>query len=244
MRKRIIMGVAGATLFLAGMLAGVMIGGGIPAFASKGTNNADSVNSVSQSHSATANGYCQTYEQTLANKLNVSMTTLENDNTAALEAVITQMANDKTITSVQESALQQLVTKYSANPCSHLGQLAQLARGKKSGALNQVLAGARQSIATKVAAALGISTATLASDLKTQTIKQIAADRNVQLTTVNTAYLNAVQGLLAQAVTNGYLTQNQSNALDTRITDAVKAGHYPLLEGGAKLATSTPTAGA
>src|SRR5271165_2029393 len=152
MRKRIIMGVAGAALFLVGMLAGVLISGGIPAFASKGTNNADSLTSVGQSHSATANGYCQTYEQTLANKLNVSTTTLENDNVAALEAVITQMANDKTITSVQENALQQLVKKYSANPCSHLGQLAQLARGKNSGALNQVLAGAKQSIATKVAA--------------------------------------------------------------------------------------------
>jgi uncharacterized membrane protein YesL len=58
MRKRIIMAVAGVILFLAGILAGVIVSGGIPAFAS---NSTDSSVNVSQSHSSTETGYCQIY---------------------------------------------------------------------------------------------------------------------------------------------------------------------------------------
>src|SRR5215472_5311259 len=83
MRKRIIMSVAGATLFLAGILAGVIISGGIPAFAS---NRTGGTANVSQSHSATATGYCQLYEQTLVSKLGVSESKLESANSAALQA--------------------------------------------------------------------------------------------------------------------------------------------------------------
>jgi hypothetical protein len=234
MRKRIILGVAGAIIFCSGILAGIIVSGGIPAFArSTNTTNA-------QSHSSsTPAGYCQLYEQTLASQLNISESKLERANSAALQTVIKQMAKDGQISSKQQSLLQQAVQEYSTQHCSHLTQLLQLANAKNrsagSAALQQVLAGARQSIEAPVAAALDISTATLNSDLAAgQTIPRIASTQHVSLSTVNKAYLGAVQTLLSQAVSNGYLTQSQSSALSSRITTAVNSGRYPLLQPGGK----------
>lgn len=248
MRKRIIMGVGGAILFMAGILAGVIISGGIPAFASNNANNTNTAASVSQSHTSSAAGYCQLYETTLAKQLNVSPSTLEKANSAALQAVIDQMAKDGKISSKQESILQQMLQQYSSQPCSHLSQIQQWAKGGSTGVpganngmLKQVLSGARQSIETPVAAALGIPTATLDSDLLAgQTIPEIAKTRSVLLVKVNQAYLGAVKGLLAQAVSKGYLTQDQSNALYSRVTASVNAGSYPLLGAGGE--KTTPTA--
>ncbi|MGO8949764.1 MAG: hypothetical protein ACLQUY_19350 [Ktedonobacterales bacterium] len=124
-------------------------------------------------------------------------------------------------------------------------RISQLATGKNAGALDQILAGAQQSIVSPVASSLGISNQMLVSDLNAgQTIPEIANAHGVRLTTVNQAYLGAVQGLLSQAVSKGYLTQDQSNALYSRLTTSVSAGSYPLLGAGANRAAATPTTGA
>jgi hypothetical protein len=93
-----------------------------------------------------------------------------------------------------------------------------------------------------VAASLGIPTSTLASELKSgQTIPEIAKARNVPLSTVNAAYLGEVKSLLSQAVSKNEITQDQSNAIYSRVTAAVNAGHYPLLEGADSRWTSNPS---
>jgi hypothetical protein len=222
MRKRILMGVAGASLVLVGILAGFTIGGGIPVFASRNT-----VASVTQATPGNATSYCHLYEQTLAKQLGVSESKLESANSAALQTVIQQMAKDGTITSQQESKLLQKVRQYGSQPCSHLNQLAHWAGGN-----HQMLAGARQSIMIPVAASLGISTSTLESDLKAgQSIPEIAKARNVPLSAVNSAYLGEVKSLLSQAVSKNEITQDQANTIYTRVAAAVDAGRYPLLEG-------------
>jgi hypothetical protein len=231
MRTRIVMGVAATALLLVGILAGMVISGGIAAFAAKGAGSSNSVAGASQSPAASTAGYCQLYVQTLATKLGVTQSRLEGDNSAALQTVITQMAKDGTITSKQESALQQALQKYGNQPCSHLGELAQMARGEYAG-WKMALKEARQSIAASVAASLGITAQTLAADLQAgQTIPQIASARHVALSTVNLAYLSAVHKVLNQAVSNGDLTQTKANAIFNRVTSAVSAGHYPLLGG-------------
>ncbi|MGO8946526.1 MAG: hypothetical protein ACLQUY_02450 [Ktedonobacterales bacterium] len=225
MRKRIIMRVAGASLVLVGILAGFIISGGIPVSASR---NTDAATSVGQATPGSATSYCQLYEQTLAKQLGVSESKLESANSAALQTVIEQMAKDGKITSQQESKLLQMVQKYGSQPCSHLSQFAHWARGNN----HQMLAGARQSIITSVAASLGISTSRLESDLKAgQTIPEIAKAHNVSLSAVNAAYLGAVKSLLSQAVSKGDITQDQSNTLYSRVTASVNAGRYPLLGG-------------
>ena len=238
MRKRIIMVVAGASLFLVGIFAGFIVSGSIPVFASR---NSDAAASVSQATPGNATHYCQLYEQTLAKQLGVSERKLESANSAALQTVIEQMAKDGTITSQQESKLLQRVQKYGSQPCSHLNQFAHWARGNN----DQMLAKARQSILPPVAASLGISTSTLESDVKAgQTIPEIAKARNVPLSAVNLAYLGAVKSLLSQAVSKKDITQDESNLIYSHVTALVHAGRYPLLGGagsrcGCKRAAST-----
>jgi hypothetical protein len=225
MRKRIIMGVAGASLILVSIFAGFIVSGGIPVFASR---NSDTAASVSQATPGNATSYCQLYEQTLAKQLGVKESTLESANRAALQTVIEQMAKDGTITSQQETKLLQIVQKYGSQPCSHLNQFAHWAKGEN----HQMLAKARQSIMTPVAASLGISASTLESDLKAgQTIPEIAKARNVSLSAVNSAYLGAVKSLLSQAVSKNEITQDESNTIYSHVTAAVNAGRYPLLGG-------------
>ena len=79
MRKRIIMGVAGASLILVGIFAGFIVSGGIPVFASR---NSDTAASVSQATPGNATSYCQLYEQTLAKQLGVNESKLESANSA------------------------------------------------------------------------------------------------------------------------------------------------------------------
>jgi hypothetical protein len=223
MRNRMIMGVAGAGLILVGILAGFIIGGSIPAFASR-----DSAATVSQSTPGDATRYCQLYEQTLAMHLGVSESKLESANSAALQTVIKQMAKDGTITSQQESKFLQKVQDYGSQPCSHLNQFGHWAGGN----YHQMLAQARQSIMVPVAASLGISTSTLESDLKAgQTIPEIAKARNVPLSAVNSAYLGEVKSLLTQAVSKNEITQDQATTVYSHVAAAVDAGHYPLLGG-------------
>jgi hypothetical protein len=228
MRKRIILGAAGATIFIAGILAGILAGmiasGGMTAFAR-------SMTTTGQSHSSgTPEGYCQLYEQTLVSQLGTTQSKLESANAAALQTVIEQMAKDGTITAKQQGQLLKTVQQYGSQPCSHLNQIVQNAKALHQGA-NQMLTQARQSLATKVAGSLGISTATLNSDLASgQTIPQIASAHNVPLSKVNHAYLAEVETLLSQAVSNGDLTKSQADALYTRIAQAVDNGHYPLLQ--------------
>jgi hypothetical protein len=230
MGKRIVLGVAGVTLFMAGILAGVFVSGGIPAFA-----RSTSATTTLTAQSSTPTGYCQLYEQTLASQLGVSETKLENANSAALQAVINQMAKDGKISSKQQSLLLQALQEYSSKPCSHINQLLNMAKKGNSGELQQLLAGARQSVEPPVAAKLGISTQTLDSDLAAgQSITQIAAARHVALSSVNQAYLGAVQTLLTQAESQGYLTKDQSSAIYSQVSAAVQSGHYPLLESGRK----------
>ena len=225
MRKRIIMGVAGASLILVGIFAGFIVSGGIPVFASR---NSDIAASVSQATPGNATSYCQFYEQTLAKQLGVSESKLESANSAALQTVIKQMAKDGTITSQQETKLLQTVQKYGSQPCSHLNQFAHWAKGNN----HHSLAEARHSIMTPVAARLGISTSTLESDLKAgQTIPEIAKAHNVSLSAVNSAYLGAVKSLLSQAVSKKEITQDESNTIYSHVTASVNAGRYPLLGG-------------
>ena len=80
------------------------------------------------------------------------------------------------------------------------------------------LAGAQQSALSAVADALHLSTTTLRSDLTSgKTIAQLATAQSVQLSAVNTAYLNAIQTQLNTAVTNKLITQTQATNLYTKV---------------------------
>lgn len=215
MRKRIILAAAISGVFVVGLLGGMIVSGGLPVFAS---SNA--------SHAGGTSSYCQLYEQTLAQRLGVSVSQLNTANQAALQTVIDQMAKDGKITAAQQAKLEQRVKQLTTGACARiLGGRSRHALGGK--ALGQ----ARQAVASAVANKLGISVDTLKSDLKGgQTLQQIASARNVSTSDLNATYLSAIKAQLDQAVANKTITADQETTLYSRIQQAVQNGHYPLLE--------------
>ena len=210
-----------------------MVSGVLPAFASSGTGSAN------PAATTTKGDYCALYEQTLANELNTSTSKLEQANSDALQAVIKQMYADKKITAQQEAKLLQQAANLKSGACAHLGALAGRARGGAAGtagtagAAKSALAGARQAIEAQVAPALHLTVTQLDGDLKAgQAVSAIASAQKVDLATVKSAYLGAVQSELSKAVSAGTVSQQQSDALYSRIQQAANAGHFPLLERG------------
>jgi hypothetical protein len=226
-QKRVLLGLGGVGLFAVGLLAGMLTSGGIPALAATGGPN---------STGTAAGTYCQTYLNTLASDLHVTQAQLQAANKDALQKMIDQMAADGRITAAQKSRLEQRLNALSRRPCAALA--AGWKRGGPGG-LGPLGQAARQQIEQAVASALKLSPATLEADLAAgQTIPQIAQTQHVDLSAVNSAYLNAAKAALARAVSSGALTQDQSNAAAARLQQAVTSGHYPLLErqGGASAA--------
>jgi hypothetical protein len=101
--------------------------------------------------------------------------------------------------------------------------------------------GQNTAIVSAVAGALGISSTTLTSDLQSgQTVAQIAAAQNVSITTVNSAYLVAVQQQFNTAVSSGRFTQAQADQLYSTQQQDVSSGQYPFLRVfGGPVATAT-----
>lgn len=224
--RRLLLGIGAGGIFVAGLLAGMIASGGIPAFAAGSPSGS--------SPSGSGNKYCQTYLSTLASELHVTQRQLAQDNQAAIQKTLDQMQADGKITAAQKAQIEQRLQNAWQHPCALLGRALKPGRGGPGGLgghLGAQLSGARQQIEAAVAPTLKLSAATLDSDLAAgQTIAQIAKAQGVSVSAVNTAYESAVQAALKTAVANGTLTQAQSTALYGKVQQAVAAGHYPLLE--------------
>ena len=86
-RKVMLAGIGGAVLMLL-LVAVALIAGPIGAFAASTTTPTNSTQTKK------VNPYCTLYQQSLATKLNVSVTTLTQDRKDALDAVIAQKVKD------------------------------------------------------------------------------------------------------------------------------------------------------
>lgn len=226
-KKQMLLGLAGGGLLLVGVLAGMIFGDNLRALAAGNTSNAG--NATAQATPGDRAGYCQLYIQTLASDLGVTPDKLKSANQDAAQKVINQLAKDGKITADQKNRLTQALQKHADNPCAFVNFAA--ARKGAADGLKQALGPARSAVESAVAGALKISTTTLESDLAAgQTIPQIATAQKVNLSDVNTAYLNAIKSQLTSAVSANTITQAQSDAIYSRVQQAVQGGHYPLLE--------------
>lgn len=227
MRRRIVFGLAGGGIFIAGLLAGMIFSGALPVFASTSNASTHHTNNAK----ADSNAYCQLYEQQLAHDLGVTTDKLEQANQDAAQKTIDKMYADGKLTAYEKSQLEQRLQQLKSNPCQALskGQIGMSSSAK--GGLNDLAGSARPALEKAVADKLGITTTTLDADLAAgQTIPQIAKARNIDISGVNTAYLAQVQTTLSQAVSGGFITQAQSDMAYQAIQRSVAAGRYPLLD--------------
>jgi len=90
-RKVMLAGIGGAVLMLL-LVAVALIASPIGAFAA--SSPATTTNPTNNAQTKKVNPYCTLYQQSLATKLNVSVTTLTQDRKDALDAVIAQKVKD------------------------------------------------------------------------------------------------------------------------------------------------------
>lgn len=201
--KKILMIAGASTLLLAAILVGAFFAGPLIASASSSQNQATAASSAT-------NPSCELYLQTLASKLNVSVTTLEQDQAAARDAVINQAVKDGKLTQAQATAIEQRIASRQA--CT--GKARGL--GVESAILRQTLAQNRSALISQIAPSLHLTAAQLQSDLQNgQTLSQIAKAQNVSESQLHTIALNAVQSVLNQEQQAGKITQWQNTTFMT-----------------------------
>lgn len=199
--KKVLVIAVGAALLLSAILFGAFFAG--PLFAS--AQSTQSQSSAAGTPTAQTNQYCEQYLQDLARRLNISVTTLQQDKLSAREDVIAQMVKDGKLTQSQANAIIKQLESHQA--CT----------GNKGAlGLHVVVSSLRQylpQMESQVAQGLHVSTTQLQSDLKSgMSLAQIAKQQNVTAAQLTTIVQNAIQSAVNQAVHDGNLTQAQATS--------------------------------
>ncbi len=217
--------VAGAlALLTVGGVLGFVLAVAVPAFAA--SRNA---NVAVATTPTTANAYCTLYEQTLAQKLGVSVSTLESDNVAAIEAVINQAVKDGKITQTQATALESKLSANGTNVCAHIGGILGGHKGGFGhaglGALGQI----QQAVQTAVATKLGYAgAAALETALANTDIVSLAKTKGVSQATLNATISGSVKSQLDTLVKNSTITSAVETKLLSMVTTALNGSHYEI----------------
>lgn len=196
MKKMLLIG-GGAVFLVAAIAFGAFLAG--PLLAS-----ANSTSSTSSASSSATNPYCEQYLQDLANRLHVSVTTLQQDKQAARTDVLNQMVKDGKLTQAQASAIEQRLQSHQACTGKGNGKLAHFVA-------SQFLSKYRGQIENSVASGLHMTSAQLTEQLQAgKSLSQIAAAQKVSSSQLRTIITSAVQSALNTAVSNGDLTQAEA----------------------------------
>lgn len=196
MRKLLFIG-GGSALLLLAILFGVFFAGPLLASANSGSGQ-----TIPTSTTATTNPYCEQYLQDLANRLNVSVSTLQSDKLSAAEDVLAQLVKDGKLTQKEADAIQKRLESHQA--CT--GKGIPFERAVIKNVLGQQLSG----IASDVAQGLHLTVAQLKADLQAgQSLNQIAAAQKVSSAQLHTIVTNAIQNALNKAASTGDITQSQ-----------------------------------
>lgn len=228
MNKRIALGVGGGLLLALGLVVGIIVGPSLQALAAGSHPSAAKT-------TPTPDAYCQLYIQTVSKDLGVSQSSLKSANKDAMQQVINKMYADGTITQAQQAQAQQELSQYANDPCAALQAMAAAKGGRQgvtvTGSQAQAVKGARAALMSAVAGALNTSSSALQGELSAgKTVAQIISEKGVSKSAVDNAYLQAAKAQLSKAVSDGALTQTQSDMAYTVLQQSVSAGHYPLLD--------------
>ena len=99
-----------AAILLLGITVGIVFGG--PFIASAHSKAAGTATPTTPATRTTTNPYCELYLKDLANRLHVSVTTLEQAQLAAHEDVLARLVHDGKLTQSQANAIKQRLTSH------------------------------------------------------------------------------------------------------------------------------------
>jgi hypothetical protein len=199
MKRRSVFIFGGAAVVLLAILFGAFFAGPLLALANGSQTAAGTP-------TATTNPYCEQYLQDLAHRLNVSVSTLQQDKLSAKEDVLNQLVKDGKLTQSQADTIKQRLTSHQA--CSGKGLFLQRA------VVGQFLAKYRPDMVSEIAKGLNLSADQLTTELKSgKSLNDIATAQHVSSTQLQTIELNAIHNTLSKAVSAGDLTQAQSDSI-------------------------------
>ena len=197
--KKILYISGGTALLLLCILFGAFFAGPLLASATSGQATA-----TAASTPTATNPYCQQYLQDLANRLGVSLSTLQQDKLASAEDVLAQLVKDGKLTQNQANQLKQRLESHKA--CSGNGP-GFWGRGVTMQSLKQYLPG----VATQVAQGLHMTVYQLKAQLQSgKSLSDIATAQGVSATQLQTLVTSAIQSAVNKAVSDGNLTQQQA----------------------------------
>src|SRR5712692_4407391 len=196
-----------AAVLLLGITVGVVFGG--PLIASAYSNatstsaNATPTTPTTPTTPATAtttNPYCEQYLKDLANRLHVSVATLQQAQLAAHEDVLAQLVRDGKLTQKHAEALKQHLASHPRRAGMGMGMGMLFLQKYMPDLTNQVAQG------------LHLSADQLQAQLQAgKSLDEIAAAQHVSSSQLQTIETNALQSTLNKAVAAGDLTQQQAN---------------------------------
>ena len=196
MKKILLIG-GGSALLLLCILFGAFFAGPLFASARSSQTNATST-------PAATNPYCQQYLQDLANRLGVSVSTLQQDKLGAAKDVLAQLVKDGRLTQNQANQIKQRLESHTA--CSGNGR-GLWGRGVEMQALKQYL----PSVATQVAQGLHMTVDQLKAQLQSgKSLSDIATAQGVSSSQLQTLVTKTIQSTVTKAVSDGNLTQQQA----------------------------------
>ncbi len=202
MKKILLIG-GGSALLLLCILFGAYFAGPLLASASTGQTSATPTPTGT-------NKYCQQYLQDLANRLGVSVNTLQQDKLAAAEDVLAQLVKDGKLTQNQANQIKQRLESNKA--CTGNGFF--LGRGIGLHTLSQYL----PNIANQLAQGLHMTTDQLKAQLQSgKSLSDIATAQGVSSSQLHTIVINAIQSALNKAVSDGNLTQQQATNIKQKL---------------------------
>ena len=194
-----------AAVLLLGITVGIVFGGPLIASAySNATGASATATPTTPATSTTTNPYCEMYLKDLANRLHVSVATLQQAQLAAHEDVLAQLVRDGKLTQNQANAIKQHLASRQA--CMGYG------KGMEMHLIRQFLHKYRPDLTNEVAKGLNLSANQLQAQLKAgKSLDDIAATQHVSSSQLHTIVVNALQSTLNKAVAAGDLTQQQAN---------------------------------
>ncbi len=210
--------IGGAILLLLAILVGAFFAG--PLIASANSNQATNATA------GTPNKYCEQYLQDLANRLHVSVDTLQQDKKAAHIDVLAQLVKDGKLTQAQADKIKARIESH--QPCTgkHDGKSGQNAQ------MHMLLQKYGMGVATDVAQGLHLSVDQLKAQLQSgKSLSTIATAQHVSADQLHTIVTNAIQSALSKAISAGDLTQAQASSFTTmlqqhpQLLDKILNGH-------------------
>ncbi len=161
----------------------------------------------------------QTFWNTLASKLGVSVAVLQQDVRDSLKAVVAQALKNGIISQTQADNANSRIDNSNMNrvPFGGFGGRGKFGRGFGRGGFMM-----GQSVLNAAAQKLGMQPQDLMQELRSgTTLADVAKEKNVNANDLKAAIVSAVNAQIDQAVTNGKLTQSQADNLKSKVDSQI-----------------------